>query len=82
VTPEDDLSCQEIVELVTAYLEGVLAPADRERVEQHLSGCEGCLTYVDQVRRTIRIVGALREDDLGPRVREELVGAFRGWRGG
>jgi predicted anti-sigma-YlaC factor YlaD len=80
VSAGEDLSCQEVVELVTDYLEGALAPADRVRVEEHLHACDGCLAYVDQVRDTVRIVGALREEDLHPRVRAELVGAFRGWR--
>jgi anti-sigma factor RsiW len=80
VSIEDDLPCHELVELVTDYLEGVLAPEVRARVEAHLAACEGCATYLDQMRDTIRVVGALREEDLDPRVREELVGAFRGWR--
>ena len=75
----DDLSCQEVVELVTDYLEDALAPAVRARIEQHLGACAGCASYLDQMRDTIRIVGALREEDLDPALREELVGAFRGW---
>jgi anti-sigma factor RsiW len=79
VNPVDDLSCQELVELITDYLEGALAPETRARVELHLGGCDGCASYLDQMRDTIRIVGALREEDLDPRLRDELVGAFRGW---
>ena len=75
----DDLSCQEVVELVTDYLEDALAPEVRERFELHLGACDGCVTYLDQMRATIRIVRALREEDLDPQLREELVGAFRGW---
>ena len=77
----DDLSCQELVELITDYLEDALAPETRARVELHLGACEGCASYLDQMRDTIRIVGALREQDLEPGLRQELVGAFRGWRG-
>ena len=80
MTAGEDLSCQEVVELVTDFLEGALSTADRARVEEHLAGCDGCLTYVDQVRQTVRIVGALREEDLDPELRAGLVGAFRGWR--
>ena len=75
----DDLSCLEVVELITDYLEGVLAPGVRVRLELHLDGCDGCASYLDQMRDTIRIVGSLREEDLDPDLREELVGAFRGW---
>ena len=80
MTPENDLSCLEVVELVTDYLEGALSPVERARVEEHLEGCPGCVAYVDQVRHTIRVVGALREEHLEPAVRDGLVGAFRGWR--
>jgi anti-sigma factor (TIGR02949 family) len=80
VTAREDLSCQEVVELVTDFLEGALSPADHARVEEHLEACDGCLTYVDQVRQTIRVVGALQEENLHPDLRAELVGAFRGWR--
>jgi len=80
VSPEDDLSCQEVVELITDYLEGALSPEERARVEQHLGLCEGCATYLDQMRHTVRVAGALRERDLDPALRDQLVGAFRGWR--
>ena len=75
----DDLRCQEVVELVTDYLEDALAPEVRARVELHLDGCDGCASYLDQMRDTIRIMGALRKEDLDEGLREELVGAFRGW---
>ena len=75
----DDLSCQEVVELVTDYLEDALAPGVRARIELHLGACAGCASYLDQMRDTIRIVGALREEDLDPALREQLVGALRGW---
>jgi anti-sigma factor RsiW len=75
-----ELSCQELVELVTDYLEGALAPADRERFEDHLADCEGCENYLMQMRRTVELVGALREEDLGPETRDALLAAFRDYR--
>ena len=80
MSAQDDLSCHELVELVTDYLEGALAPDVRARMDEHLAACEGCATYLAQMRETIRVLGALREDDLDPALREQLVGAFRGWR--
>jgi predicted anti-sigma-YlaC factor YlaD len=76
----DDLSCQELVELVTDYLEGALPDGERVRFDEHLAVCEGCRVYVDQMRRTIRTVGALREDAIAPEARETLLAAFRNWR--
>jgi len=76
------MPCQELVELVTAYFDGSLSRRDRRRFEAHISGCEHCTTYVEQMRETVRTTGRLTEDDLDPRAREELLAAFRGWAAG
>jgi hypothetical protein len=80
VTAVDDLSCQEVVELVTDWLEDALPAAERARFELHVAGCEGCSIYVEQMRETLRAVGRLREEELDPALCDELVVAFRGWR--
>jgi predicted anti-sigma-YlaC factor YlaD len=74
------LTCQELVELVTEYLEGALTEVVRARFELHLGVCPGCLDYLNQMRDTIRATGTLREDSLDPAVRNALVEAFRTWR--
>ncbi|HEY6911974.1 MAG TPA: zf-HC2 domain-containing protein [Myxococcales bacterium] len=75
-----ELSCREIVELVTDYLEGRMPPAERARFDQHLVSCSGCRTYLEQIRQTIAAVGAAREEDLPPAAREDLLRLFRGWK--
>ena len=60
------LSCQELVELVTDYLEGALSPGDLVRFERHIAACDGCTRYVDQLRATIRATGTITVDDLSP----------------
>lgn len=75
------MNCRELVELVTDYLEGALPPADRERLEAHLAGCEGCTTYLEQFRITIRLTGMLAEQQVSPDARSLLTGVFRAWRG-
>ena len=75
-----ELTCQELVELVTEYLEDVLTPEDRARFDRHLSVCPGCVTYVDQFRETISLTGALREDDVAATARDELLAQFRHWK--
>jgi anti-sigma factor RsiW len=75
----EDLTCAELVELVTDYLEDALPTDERERFEEHLTICEGCGDYLDQMRTIIALTGRLRVDDLSPGVAEELVGAFRDW---
>jgi anti-sigma factor RsiW len=74
------LSCRELVELVTDYHEGVLAPEARARFEQHLAVCSGCQSYVDQMRATIRAVGVLRETDITEPARGTLMATFRSWK--
>ena len=75
-----DLTCQELVELVTANLEGALTPPERARFEAHLAICAGCQMYVDQLRETVRLTGTLTEESLRPQVRQDLLGVFRAWR--
>lgn len=74
------ITCRELVQLVTDYLEGALPPPDRARFEAHLGACDGCGAYVDQMRQTIAMLGRLREEDLAAPARESLLTAFRHWR--
>jgi anti-sigma factor RsiW len=72
-----EISCQEIVELVTDYLEDALPRDERKAFEAHLSGCPNCTNYLDQMRQTMRITGRLTEEALEPDLREKLLDAFR-----
>jgi anti-sigma factor RsiW len=76
------LPCQELVELVTAYLDGGLSRRDRRRFEAHISGCEHCTAYLEQMRETIAATGRLTEADLDPEARDELIAVFAGWSEG
>jgi anti-sigma factor RsiW len=75
-----ELTCQELVELVTDYVEGILSPEDQARFERHLSICPGCVTYVEQFRETIALTGALREEDVPPPARSAMLAQFANWR--
>jgi anti-sigma factor RsiW len=75
----EELTCQELVELVTEYLEGGLLPNDRKRFEQHLAACEGCAAYLEQMRTTIALTGSLREESVTPEAQEAMLSAFRDW---
>jgi anti-sigma factor RsiW len=75
------LSCRELVELVTDYLEGALDDQARARFEQHLAQCDGCTAYVEQMRQTVKLVGRLHEDHLSEPTRTKLLNAFRDWTG-
>jgi anti-sigma factor RsiW len=74
------MTCRELVQVITDYLEGSLSRRDRRRFERHIRGCDGCTTYVEQMRETIRLTGVLGEDDLAPEAREELLAVFRDWK--
>jgi predicted anti-sigma-YlaC factor YlaD len=81
VSAPHELTCRELVELVTDYLEGAMPPADRVVLEQHLVFCKGCETYLEQMRDTMRVVGALREEDVPPHAADVLLRTFRDWKG-
>jgi anti-sigma factor RsiW len=76
----EDLSCQELVEVVTDYLEGALPDELRERFDAHIAHCSGCQTYLEQMRATIRAAGALTPESLSPEAERALLDAFRGWK--
>jgi len=76
------LTCKELVELVTEYLENTLPPGERMRFEDHLKGCSGCRTYLEQMRQTIQVVGYLSEDSIAPETQNQLLSVFRNWRKG
>jgi anti-sigma factor RsiW len=78
--PERDLTCAEVVELVTEYLEGGLTEHERGRFDAHLATCDGCTAYVEQMRTTIAVAGRVREPELPPELEQRLREAFRGWR--
>jgi anti-sigma factor RsiW len=73
------LSCQQMVELVTEYLDGVMEPRRRARFEAHLAGCDGCSNYLEQFRTTVAVVGRIEVADVPESVMNELVSAFRSW---
>ena len=78
----EQLSCRELVELVTDYLEGALSQEERLRFEDHIERCGGCKIYLEQIRQTVSLLGRLPEEALSPEAESALLEAFRGWRSG
>lgn len=75
-----DMDCNELVELVTAYLDGSLDPDTRARFDVHLIECDGCENYLQQFRTTVDTLGRISDDELDPAFRDRLLDAFRDWR--
>lgn len=75
-----ELTCAEVVEVITDYLEARMPAHDRERFEEHLAFCDGCSTYLEQMRLTIATTGRLRLEDLPTTLEQRLLDAFRAWR--
>ncbi len=75
-----DLTCKELVELVTDYLEGALGTGDRLDFEHHLVWCSWCRDYLDHMRRTIEITGRPDEAEPPSPLRDELMSAFKDWK--
>lgn len=76
-----DITCAEAVGLVTDYLDGTLSREGRVRFEAHLAECDNCAEHVRQIQVTVAAAGRVREDDLDPRVRQDLMNLYRRWRG-
>lgn len=77
-----EMTCQELVELITAWLDNALAPADRARFDAHVAECPYCQLYLDQIQRTARLLGGMSEQAIGPAARDELLVLFRDWKRG
>lgn len=71
------MDCNELVELVTAYLDGGLDPETRARFDLHLLDCDGCENYLQQFRETVRTVGRITDDDIEPSYRSRLLDVFK-----
>jgi anti-sigma factor RsiW len=74
------VNCSRLVELITDYLEGAMPEGERALADEHLSRCDGCTTYLAQLRTTIALTGMLSDADVSPEAREALLGVFRDWR--
>ena len=76
------ITCKELTEVLTDYLEGTMAPEDRARFDAHLAICDGCVTYVEQMRQVIETVRELRPDDVEATASDDLLEVFRAWKRG
>jgi anti-sigma factor RsiW len=77
-----EIPCQQVVELVTDYLEDTLSRRDRRRFEHHLAGCPHCTAYLAQMRETLRLTGGLVPEDLSPAMRQDFTEIYERWRSG
>jgi anti-sigma factor RsiW len=75
-----EISCAELVEIITDYLEETMQEGERRRFEAHLDECPYCANYLEQMRQTIAALGELSEESIAPDAREALLETFRGWR--
>jgi anti-sigma factor RsiW len=74
------LTCRELVELVTDYFEGALSPRDRSRFEEHIMSCPPCRAYLEQMQRTIQLLGSIPDETVSSDAEKALISAFRGWK--
>ena len=74
------LTCREVVELVTDYLEASLSPEKQGQLEEHVAHCPGCTAYIMQVQQTIGMLHTLSDEPVFPETKEELLQVFRKWK--
>ena len=75
-----DLVCQQAIELVTDYPEGGLSRRARRRFESHRRACPNCSAYLEPIRTSIRLAGAIEPEELTPEARQDLIDLYRRWR--
>jgi anti-sigma factor RsiW len=76
------MNCRQIVELMTDYLEGALSASDRQRFESHMSGCDGCTEYLEQLRTTLGLAARVVDESITADLEAELLHVFRNWKVG
>jgi len=76
----NEMTCQELVELITAYLDGTLPESERSRFDAHVRTCSGCEAYIEQMRMTIGMLGKLSEESISAEARRDLLATFRTWK--
>lgn len=81
-TSGDDLTCRELVEVITDFVEGAMSDTDRARFDRHLDECTGCRAVMSQFRSTIEVTGRLTEDQVSEAQLDAMREVFRRWRGG
>lgn len=74
------MTCRQVVELMTDYLEGALSPADRLRFEEHIAGCDGCRAYLAQLSTTRKVLRKLADEPIHPDLQAELLKTFQNWK--
>jgi predicted anti-sigma-YlaC factor YlaD len=76
---EHGYTCNQVVELATEYVEGAMTPSQMTRFEMHLNFCDGCYTFVDQIRATAAMAGRLTQEQIPEETKAKLLAAFRDW---
>lgn len=79
-THEHGYTCQEVVDLTADYVEGAMLPPEATLFELHLNFCDGCISFIDQIRETAAIAGRVTEDQVPEDTRVKLLAAFRDWK--
>lgn len=80
MTIDDALTCKEVVELVTNYLENALLPGLRKQLEEYVADCSGCTNYIEQVRLTVGMLHQLAQEPVFPETKQELLEVFWSWK--
>ena len=73
------MTCAELVERITEYLDGALSADERRRVEAHLTSCDGCSAHLEQMRTALRLLREQPRERSSPGLEDRLAAAFREW---
>lgn len=68
------LTCRDLSEIATDYLEGDLGLRQRTAIQLHLLMCKHCRRYVDQLAKTVALLRASAQSEAPG---DDLLDAFR-----
>lgn len=74
------IHCIELVEIITDYLEDRMPPQERARFDEHLTYCDGCAMYLEQMRASLAAIGHIPRESVSDDARERLLQSFRDWK--
>ncbi|NUR77629.1 MAG: anti-sigma factor [Thermoleophilia bacterium] len=77
---EHGYTCREVVDVASEYVEGALPPEETTLFELHLNFCDGCFTFIDQIKQAAALSRRVSEDELPEPLRLGLLEAFRDWK--
>ncbi|MBI1747530.1 MAG: zf-HC2 domain-containing protein [Acidobacteria bacterium] len=71
------ITCRQVIELLSDYINRELSPEDKTELDQHLQGCQNCGTFLYTLRQSVDLLKDLKEEDIPEEVNARLRNFLR-----